>query len=104
MGLMQSQTLTGTDPLPLLSLLQTGEADGRSTPHSFSHPLVQSVLFHMHVCLYIFDMNGKGSKLTEKCSCLSVTFGMTSSTMYYFTKVMRGESFCVRGRDFLNFK
>lgn len=29
MGLMQSQTLTGTDPLPLLSLLQTGEADGR---------------------------------------------------------------------------
>lgn len=29
MGLLQSQTLTGTDPLPLLSLLQTGEADGR---------------------------------------------------------------------------
>lgn len=29
MGLMQSQTLTGTEPLPLLSLLQTGEADGR---------------------------------------------------------------------------
>lgn len=77
---MQSQTLTGTDPLPLLLLLQTRICilcnlsfcnksnywwSERSTPYSFSHPLVQSVLFHMHVCLYIFDMNGKGQNLQK---------------------------------------